>query len=232
MSYEFKVFTCFNQEDIIDFINYINSNELRRTSIVELYNEWGGTVWISIEHIISQYAAGKLKRIIFAIIVFNNCIVGIANNLSYSYSHNRLVPLLPIDTNLICNVRIAKEAQGKNLCEPFIANLINNIFINNLTEPIILEVLINNISAIKCYCKNSFNDQPIKYHDDYKTHEQLNWMILDKNLYIKNLIKKLAVLSYNINMNISSNIEEHRFIKHTIRNYLRNYPAHGATKIE
>jgi len=233
MSYEFKNFSCFNLLDKQEFIDYINADNLRKTSIVELYNEWKnpGIIWTSIESIIDQFLLWNFKDIIFSLIIYNNCIVGIANSINYQYS-SPINPLNFKNTNLICNVRISIDQQGKKLCEKIISSLINYLLFNNHTYPVILEVLINNISAIKCYCKNNFNDFPLRHHQDIISKKILNWMILDKDLYIKNLIKELAEVSYNINNQILLNLKKYKYLNTIIYNYLLNYLHHNAIKID
>jgi hypothetical protein len=221
MSYEFKVFTCFDENDRKIFIKYINANELRKTSIVKLYNSWENKVWISIENIVTSYF--KWGGLIFSLVLLNDQIVGIANNMFRTFETKRV--------NCIYNVRIDDDHKGKGLCEKIIINLINSILINtSLIYPIILEVLEDNIPAIKCYCKTNFDYINKPHHlIDGKYYK---FMVIDKNLYIKNLIQKLGELSYNINFNISSNFKEHQNIKHIISNYLNNYLAHDAIKID
>ena len=221
MNYEFQTFSCFNEQDKQQFIDYINENEIRKISIVELYNQWGNTVWMSIEEIVKAYM--PYGGLIFSLVLLNNRIVGVANNMLRVFDGTLL--------NCIYNVRITDDQRGKSLCEKIIINLINHILINTSPlYPIILEVLEDNIPAIKCYCKTNFDYINKPHHlIDGKYYK---FMVIDKNLYIKNLIQKLAELSYNINFNISPNLKDYQNITHIINKYLIYFADHNAIKID
>jgi len=227
MSHTEYKYLIFNFKDT-QFKKFMDENELIKIEFVRLYNKWFNKEiskgeWI-FDSMVDSFSLGY-KNMILILILDNNCIAGHANSLESTNDKQ------PID--LICNVQITEEYRGRGLCPKLIANLINYLLVKNekLPElpilPILLEVLIENKPAIRCYSINNFYDSKTPHIE-----EDAKWMILDKNKYIKNLIKELAILSYNINFNITPNIKEYRNLKEIITNYFKHYIEHNAVKID
>lgn len=216
---EYK-YLIFNFKDT-QFKEFMDDNELIKIEFVRLYNKWFNKEiskkW-NFDSMVDSFSIGY-NNMILILILDNNCIAGYANSIQFTYDEQSI--------NLICNVQITEEYRGRGLCPKLIANLINYLLIKNETLPILLEVLIINEPAIKCYLKNNFYDSKTPHKE-----EGVKWMILNKNLYIKNLIKELAILSYNINFNTSPNIKEYQNLKQIICNYFTNYLKHNAVKID